>query len=1001
MKLKFRNTVQARLLMLALLLVVPAFLVLVIGAWVDLEHDIQEQKQAANQLAERVLGKMDSLVEASSMVFTDLVKLTSMRSPNNCTLVYNDLHLGFERLSPEATNISLVDVQGNIYCAVNPFQGNRNISLSPQFRKALKSTELRVNPYLLDPRMNPVFTVSYPVLSFGGELLTLIQINFGLEWLEAWQREVALPEDSTLTLFSSDGQILKRYGDDPLWSFGTNSVAEWFANHQATSAGIEDRDLDGITRYNLLVPLEHNSEIIGWVHLGYPVAGIYTRAYQELGTRLTLLLAIFFAAMGIGYWGSRQSFLQPLSNIMKVVQKIQDGDLSARTPSIPAISELTSLAHSFDRMAQSLQERESARLAAKSELQEMDARFRTMFESSPVGMGLMGLDRRIIDSNPAMCKMLGYPLEELIGQTPAIATHPDEYSKSTEFFQDLVLGKIDQYITDRRYIRKNGEEFWAQVSMSMVRDTENNPMYLVGVITDIDEQKKFAEKLIESEARFRAMFENSGIGIALVGLDRRPIAVNDSLARIAGRTHEQLLATTGAIISHPDDVEIGRSEMAELVAGTRDSFQVERRYLMENNVSHWVKQTISAVRNDNRQLLYLVVMVEDIDQQKKDQEHLRESEARFRAMYDNTAVGTAMMSLDRKIISLNQASVRMVGYTLEELIDRDPSSLSHPEDVEIGREDFQNMVLGKIPGFQMVKRFIRKDGDFFWGRVTYSFVPDKDGNPEYIVGVMEDITEQKLASEKLAMQEARYRKTLEKRVAERTNALGVANQKLMDEIEQRKKAEEALSLKAADEAVTAERTRLARDLHDAVTQTLFSASLIAEVLPELWRSDLNVAQESTEELRQLTRGALAEMRTLLLELRPAALTQARFSELMRQLCEALIGRARLPIQLKIEGERLLPPDVQVALYRIAQECLNNVFKYAKASKVNVILLQKQDGVKLEVCDNGVGFDIEELKTSGFGLNIMQERADAIGANLQISSSPGEGTTVIVEWNDPL
>lgn len=1001
MKFKIHNTVQTRLLILALLLAVPSFLVLVIGAWADLDRDIQTQEQAADQIAARAVGKMESIINDSRLVFSDLVKLTSMRSPNNCTLVYNDLHLGYERLSPQATNLSLVDAQGNIYCAVNPFQGNRNIALSPQFQKALQSTEMRVNPYLLDPRLNPVFTVSYPVLTFDGELLTLIQINYGLDWLETWQKEIALPEDATLTLFSPAGQLLKRYGKENLSSVDTNTVTQWFQSHREATGGVEDGDLDGTVRYNLLVPLQNEEEVIGWLHLGYPVADIYSNSYKDLGIRLALLVGAFFAAMGIGYWGSRQSFLQPLADIMKVVQRIQSGDLTARISSMPAIAELSSLAKSFDRMAQSLQEREAARQEAQSGLQEMNARFRTMFESSPVGMGLMGLDRRIIDSNPAMCKMLGYSLEELIGKTPAMATHPDEYPKSTEYFQDLVLGKIDQYITDRRYIRKNGEEFWAQVSMSMVRDAENNPLYLVGVITDIDKQKRFAEKLIESEARFRAMFENSGIGIALVGLDRVPIAVNDSLVQIAGRTREQLLETTGAMISHPEDVEIGRTEMAELVAGTRESFQVERRYMMESGVAHWVKQTISAVRDDKRQLLYLVVMVEDIDQQKKDQEHLRESEARFRAMYDNTAVGTAMMSLDRRIISLNQASVRMVGYSLEELLDRDPSSLSHPDDVEIGRDDFQNMVQGKIPGFQMVKRFIRKDGVVFWGRVTYSFVPDAEGKPEYIVGVMEDITEQKLASEKLEAQETRYRKNLEKRVTERTQELAITNQKLVDEIEQRKKVEDALSLKAAEEAVTAERTRLARDLHDAVTQTLFSASLIAEVLPELWRSNVNVAQESTEELRQLTRGALAEMRTLLLELRPAALTQARFSELIRQLCEALIGRARLPIQLTIEGERLLPPDVQVALYRIAQESLNNVFKYAKASKVNVNLFQTATGVRLEVRDNGVGFDPAISKPSSFGLNIMQERAESIDAKIQISSSPGEGATVIVEWNDPV
>jgi signal transduction histidine kinase len=208
-----------------------------------------------------------------------------------------------------------------------------------------------------------------------------------------------------------------------------------------------------------------------------------------------------------------------------------------------------------------------------------------------------------------------------------------------------------------------------------------------------------------------------------------------------------------------------------------------------------------------------------------------------------------------------------------------------------------------------------------------------------------------------------------------------------------------LPKKLADEAVAADRTRLARDLHDAVTQTLFSASLIAEVLPELWDMDVTEAKNSTEELRQLTRGALAEMRTLLLELRPATLTQTRLSDLMRQLCEAFIGRSRLPITLNIEGERDLPPEVQVAYYRIAQESLNNIFKYARATQVNVTLCLSPSGARFEVCDNGIGFDMSTAKPTSMGLRIMRERAEAIGADFHISSTPGAGTCLEVDWTE--
>jgi signal transduction histidine kinase len=213
--------------------------------------------------------------------------------------------------------------------------------------------------------------------------------------------------------------------------------------------------------------------------------------------------------------------------------------------------------------------------------------------------------------------------------------------------------------------------------------------------------------------------------------------------------------------------------------------------------------------------------------------------------------------------------------------------------------------------------------------------------------------------------------------------------------------ENALLYEQAEEAaVTAERNRLARDLHDAVTQTLFSASLIAEVLPELYRLYPQEAAIRTQELRELSRGALAEMRTLLLELRPSALVQVSLSDLLKQLTESAIGRSRLPVRLSVEGSREVPADIKIAFYRIIQEALNNVVKYANAKDVKLELLQTASFIEVSVRDNGVGFDAEKVTANHFGLRIMRERADSIGAELRIVSEIGQGTHVTVTWNDP-
>ncbi|MAT44579.1 MAG: hypothetical protein CL609_19775 [Anaerolineaceae bacterium] len=199
-------------------------------------------------------------------------------------------------------------------------------------------------------------------------------------------------------------------------------------------------------------------------------------------------------------------------------------------------------------------------------------------------------------------------------------------------------------------------------------------------------------------------------------------------------------------------------------------------------------------------------------------------------------------------------------------------------------------------------------------------------------------------------------------------------------------------------AVAAERNRLARDLHDAVTQTLFSATLIAEVLPKLWKKNPSEAEQRLEELRQLTRGALAEMRTLLLELRPSALMDASLPELMKQLCEALNGRSRLPVDLQILGDEELPGEVKVAVYRIAQEALNNIAKHADPEEVFIQIQLQKDHFRMMIHDDGKGMVInKEAPSNHLGLNIMRERAQSINAKLSIESEPKEGTTIIVDW----
>lgn len=199
-------------------------------------------------------------------------------------------------------------------------------------------------------------------------------------------------------------------------------------------------------------------------------------------------------------------------------------------------------------------------------------------------------------------------------------------------------------------------------------------------------------------------------------------------------------------------------------------------------------------------------------------------------------------------------------------------------------------------------------------------------------------------------------------------------------------------------AVTAERNRIAHDLHDSVTQTLFSASMIADILPALWQRRPEEAMRRLTELRELTRGALAEMRTLLLELRPEALDNIELPELLNQLATAFVGRSRVPLELSINEECQIEPMARTPLYRIAQEALNNVTKHADASRAALSLTHHGKTIALCIEDDGNGFDPATVRGNHLGLNIMRERAAEIGALLEIGRGQESGTKVTVRWS---
>ncbi len=314
------------------------------------------------------------------------------------------------------------------------------------------------------------------------------------------------------------------------------------------------------------------------------------------------------------------------------------------------------------------------------------------------------------------------------------------------------------------------------------------------------------------------------------------------------------------------------------------------------------------------------------------------------------------LDLENRITSWNAGAERLFGYTEAEILGENGAILFVPEDRAAGAVE-DELATARETGSASDERWkIRKDGSRFFASGMTRLMLDADGLMRGYVKVARDVTQR------------------------------IQMQQIMREAQ-----EHALTLAALEE-----RQRLARELHDVVSQTLYSASVIAETLPRLWTDAPAPISEYLDELSRLNRSTLAELRMLLLELHPASLLKTDLGELLRQLVTATQARKRLNITVTADEGAPLPDVVQVAFYRIAQEAFNNIVKHANAANVTVQLQRQDAGVDLVIQDDGRGFDPVK-RQGGLGLDLMRERADDIQAALTIESAPRKGTTVHLTW----
>lgn len=628
---------------------------------------------------------------------------------------------------------------------------------------------------------------------------------------------------------------------------------------------------------------------------------------------------------------------------------------------------------------------------AAAELQQQ--RYQQLFELAPDSYIVTNLEGIIKMANRVAARMLNIEAHYLAHKPLAIYIMPDERTFFRKQLNLLREGTVERWETNLR-----PRDLPAlNVMMSVVRSYSPvaDSSELLWHVQDLTEYKQ--RQKAEREQYFRATFEQSPVGMAHIGADGTWLRVNPKLRSMLGynKVHFQPLTIFEHILAKEDSARM-RASISKLATGRADTARKEVSYQSKSGNIIQTLTHMTAVRSTEGRFLYAIVVMEDITERKR-MEAAEHAQRLLAETLQNTALALAS-SLDFSEVTNH------ILTNIERLVPHDAASLllikdavayverargygPEAESLEKNLQDFHIAVAESDRIMQMLRT----------KNAVLLPLWEDHGSWDQVPGM------------------AAMRSLLAVPILERNEVLGFlklhsrtpnffteAHARLLQAfavqaaiaIQNAHAHEDAQALAAQNE-----RHRLARELHDAVTQTLFSANVIADSIPRLWPEVPDPVQTQLQQLQLLTRGALGEMRILLLELRPEYLANMDLAAQLRQLLDAVQARKRLEVTFTAQVDVQIPPAVRIAFYRIAQEALNNIVKHAHANEICIELSAHEVSVELLIQDDGTGFDYPE-QLAGFGLHTMRERAEEVGAELNIITHPQAGTCVRVVWGEP-
>jgi PAS domain S-box-containing protein len=603
------------------------------------------------------------------------------------------------------------------------------------------------------------------------------------------------------------------------------------------------------------------------------------------------------------------------------------------------------------------------RRQAEEALRESEARYRSLFEDSVIGISQSLPEGRLICANSAFAHMYGYEdAEAMIAEVSHVG---QQLYADPKVRQEVLSILREKGVVEPREVlarRRDGTRFTVLVGAREIRDSRGNLACYQAEHIDITKRKQAEEALRHTRDFAEGIIATAQTVVLVMDPQGRIVRFNPYMEDISGYSLAEVQGKDWFSTFLPErDRERIRALFLKAIGGHQTRGNVNPIVTKDGREREieWYDRTL---KDNAGNVVGLLAVGQDITERERAEQALRESEARFRILFDTAADGLLLRDVATGEFHLaNQACLRMLGYTLEEFQRLDIVDLHPEEELPLIRAEMAKFHRGDA-GTRAEVRFRQKNGSTFVADLNPTAV--RFAGRDYVLVAIRDITERKKFEQRLLDDQAQLRQL-------------------------------ATELMLAEER---ERRRIAVGVHDQIGQRLALIKLTLQSLrASSWENRMvQTLKEVCNDIDQ----AIEDAHSLTFELSNPVLYEAGFADAVESWLAGQV-RERHGIEYTFdadESDAELTKEAQIALFHIVQELLTNVIKHAKAKQVDVRIQRIGDAMRILVRDDGVGFDPSEAGTSvsragGFGLFSVRERLEYLGGSIRIDSAPGAGTCI--------